>query len=312
MEENRVKDSEINAVTGAFSYSGKYITRKLLALGKQVRNLTGHPGHPNPFGERVSVYPFEFDRPDRLVENLRGVTTLYNTYWVRFAYGSTTFDKAIENTLTLLEAAEQAGVQRIVHISITNPSEDSPLPYFRGKALLERAVQKSRLHYAIIRPTVIFGNEDILINNIAWLVRRFPVFPLFGTGEYRLQPIYVEDMADLVIRAGQNSENLLVDAVGPDIFTFEELVRLILRILDRKVIIGHVPPRLGFALAKIVEPFVGDVLITRDEIAGLMDNLLVSQHEPTGIMPLESWLQKHKESIGRVYASELGRHYQQV
>lgn len=301
--------SEVNAVTGAFSYTGKYITRRLLALGKQVRNLTGHPGNLNPFGEQVSVYPFYFDQPARLVENLRGVTTLYNTYWVRFAHGATTFERAVANTMTLIEAAEKAGVQRIVHVSITNPSEDSPLPYFRGKALLEQAIRKSCLRYAIIRPTVIFGDEDILINNIAWLLRRFPVFPIFGTGQYRLQPIYVEDMADLVIQAGQSQDNLLIDAAGPDIFTFEEMVRLIIRVLDRHVIIGHVPPRLGFMLAKLIEPFVGDVLITQDEIVGLMGSLLISQREPTGTMPLESWLLKHKKSIGRTYASELSRHY---
>lgn len=302
-------ETEINAVTGAFSYTGKYITRKLLAMGKQIRNLTGHPDHENPFGEQVSTYPFTFDQPAELTENLRGVTTLYNTYWIRFAHGTTTFEKAIANSITLIKAAEAAGVQRIVHVSITNPSENSPLPYFRGKALLEQAIQKSSLQHAIIRPTVIFGDEDILINNIAWLLRRFPIFPIFGSGKYRLQPIYVEDMADLVTQAGQSQENLLIDAVGPDIFTFEEMVRLLARVLNRRVIIAHVPPRLGFTMAKLLEPFVGDVLITRDEITGLMDDLLISQHEPTGTVHLESWLHQHKQNVGKAYASELSRHY---
>src|SRR5713226_1616242 len=193
---------EINVITGAFSYTGKYITRRLLAMGKQVRTLTGHPNRPNPFGDQVSVFPFNFDKPGELVKSLQGATTLYNTYWIRFAHGSVTFDKAVENTKTLIKAAEEAGMQRIVHVSITNPAQTSRLPYFRGKAILEQAIMDSRLSYAIIRPTVIFGIEDILINNIAWLLRRFLVFPIFGSGKYRLQPIYVEDMADLVIDAG--------------------------------------------------------------------------------------------------------------
>ncbi len=261
---------EINVITGAFSYTGKYITRRLLAMGKEVRTLTGHPNNPNPFGDQVKAYPFNFDNAEQLVESLRGATTLYNTYWIRFSHGTTAYDVAVENTKKLIKAAEEAGVQRIVHVSITNPAETSRLPYFRGKAILEKAIMDSSLSYAIIRPTVIFGAEDILINNIAWLLRRFPVFPIFGSGKYLLQPIYVEDMADLVVNAGQQKDNMVIDAVGPDIFTFEELVRLIADKLHRNIMIVHVSPNMGFLMAKLVEPMVGDVLITHDEIAGLM------------------------------------------
>src|SRR6266699_6470050 len=274
---------EVNVITGAFSYTGKYITRRLLSIGsapihpcnaagsrlplrgqqgckeKEVRTLTGHPNNPSPFGDAVKVFPFNFDRPRELVKSLQGATTLYNTYWIRFAHGSMTFDKAVENTKTLIQAAEEAGVRRIVHVSITNPAETSRLPYFRGKAMLEQAIKNSTLSYAIIRPTVIFGNEDILINNIAWLLRHFPLFPLFGSGNYSLQPIYVEDMADLVIKAGQQDDNTILDAVGPDVYTFEELVRFIAGKLHRKVIITHVSPGLAFSLAKLIEPLVGDV-----------------------------------------------------
>jgi NADH dehydrogenase len=308
-ERMAMPENEINVITGAFSYTGKYITRRLLEMGKQVRTLTGHPDNPNPFGAQVEVHPFHFGQPEKLAKSLEGATTLYNTYWVRFAHGATTFEKAVENTSSLLQAAEKAGVRRIVHVSITNPDEASPLPYFHGKALLEQAIRRSRLEYAIVRPTVIFGDEDILINNIAWLLRRFPLFPIFGKGDYRLQPIYVEDMADLVVQAGQSHENLVLDAVGPDIFTFDEMVRMLASILDRHVIITHVPPGLGFALARLIEPFIGDVLITRDEISGLMANLLISHQEPGGTTHLIDWLRAHKNSVGKVYASELQRHY---
>lgn len=300
---------EINVITGAFSYTGKYITRRLLATGKQVRTLTGHPNNPNPFGEQVSIHPFNFDKPDELVKSLHGATTLYNTYWIRFSHGSTTFDKAVENTKTLIAAAQEAGVRRIVHVSITNPTETSPLPYFKGKAMLEQTILNSSLSYAIIRPTVIFGSEDILINNIAWLLRHFPIFPIFGTGTYRLQPIYVEDMADLVIKAGQQDNNILLDAIGPDIYTFEELVQLIAHKLKRKVPLTHLNPNLAFSLAKLLEPLVGDVLITHDEVAGLMANLLISQKPPTGHTHLSDWLDQNANTAGIKYASELARHY---
>jgi len=302
-------DPEINVITGAFSYTGKYITRRLLATGKHIRTLTGHPDNPNPFGDQVSVHAFNFDKPQELIKSLQGATTLYNTYWIRFSHGSITYDKAVENTKILIQAAQEAGIRRIVHVSITNPSETSRLPYFSGKAILEQAIINSTLSHAIIRPTVIFGNEDILINNIAWLLRHFPFFPIFGSGDYRLQPIYVEDMADLVVNAGQQNENMLVDAVGPNVYTFEQLVRLIAKTLHRNVALIHVSPGLGFFLAKLIEPLVGDVLITRDEVAGLMANLLISQNPPTGHTHLGDWLEQNAGTVGMKYASELGRHY---
>ncbi|MFL5624154.1 MAG: SDR family oxidoreductase [Ktedonobacteraceae bacterium] len=300
---------EVNIITGAFSYTGKYITRRLLAIGKEVRTLTGHPHNAHPFGKQVSVFPFNFDRPDELVKNLAGASTLYNTYWIRFAHSSLSFEQAVANTKILFNAAKEAGIQRIVHISITNPAETSPLPYFKGKAILEQALIDSGLAYSIVRPTVIFGSEDILINNIAWLMRRFPLFPIFGSGAYKLQPIYVEDMADLVVKAGQAMGNSIIDAVGPDIFTFEELVRLIARVLQRKVLFTHISPRLAFYMAKLIEPLVGDVLITGDEITGLMADLLISHNAPTGHTHLGNWLEENRTQVGKAYASELARHY---
>jgi uncharacterized protein YbjT (DUF2867 family) len=151
---------EINAITGAFSYTGKYITRRLLDQGKEVRTLTGHPDNPNPFGEQVQAYPFNFDQPHKLVKSLEGVTTLYNTYWIRFSHGSITYEQAVENTKILFQAAKEAGVRRIVHVSISNPAETSRLPYFKGKAILEQDLINSGLSYAIIRPTVIAAGHE--------------------------------------------------------------------------------------------------------------------------------------------------------
>ena len=137
---------------------------------------------------------------------------MYNTYWVRFSRGGVTFDRAVENTKTLVYAARETGIGQIVHIIITNPSSDSSLPYFNGKAQVEEAIIASGIPYAIVRPTVILGVEDILINNIAWLMRRFPLFVVKGRGEYRFQPIFVEDLAELAVNAGEEKDHLVLDA----------------------------------------------------------------------------------------------------
>ncbi len=301
---------ELSIVTGAFGYTGKYLTRRLLAMGKRVKTLTGHPDRPNPFGDRVSVAPFNFDDPAALVESLRGATTLYNTYWVRFNRGVATFDLAVENTRKLFRAAREAGVRRVVHVSIANPSEDSPLPYYRGKALLEKSLTESGLAYGIVRPTVIFGDEDILINNITWLLRRFPVFAVLGAGDYRIQPIFVEDMAALMADVGGRDENVVVDAVGPEVYTFDTLVRMVKKTVRSRAWIVHVPPRLGLFLSQLIGAIVGDVVLTREEVDGLMGNLLVSSGPPTGRTRLSEWLVQHAHTVGARYASEVKQHYQ--
>ncbi len=303
-----METSELNVVTGAFSHTGKYITRRLLYMGERVKTLTGHPNRENPFGDQVSAYPFNFDNPSQLVESLQGATTLYNTYWIRFPQRWGTFDKAVENTKTLIKAAEDAGVRRMVHISITNPSEESPFPYFKGKALVEKAIINSKLSYAIVRPALIFGMEGILINNIAWLLRRSPIFAIFGSGDYRIQPVFVEDVAEIAVNAGNKNDNMIMDAGGPEIFQFEELVRLIADKIHSRARIVHVRPRLALFLARLTGYIVGDVVITRDEMEGLMSNLLISQDPATGQTRLSQWLGENADAIGVKYASELKRH----
>ncbi len=265
------------AVTGAFSYSGKYITKRLLDCGEEVITLTNHPHRPDPFDGKVKAYPLGFNQAS-LTQSLQGVDVLVNTYWVRFDRGENTQPRAVENTRVLVDAAKAAGVQRIVHTGITNPSAESHLPYFWGKAANEKAVIESGMSYAILRPTVLVGDEDILINNIAYLLKRFPIFALPGDGSYRLQPVYVDDVAELAVEGVYRKDNYIIDAVGPDIFTFKEMVNLIGEKIGAKRPLISVPPRLALLAAKFLSLFVGDVILTPEEVDGLMAGLLVSKN----------------------------------
>lgn len=304
-----MREQHLDVVTGAFGYTGRYITERLLSMGRNVRTLTGHPNRPNPFGDRVDVARLEFEDRAKLEKRLDGADTLYNTYWIRFPHRGMTFETAVRNTETLIGAAADAGVRRIVHVSITNPSDDSPFPYFRGKARLERTVRKSGLSHAIVRPTVIFGREDILINNIAFVLRRFPVFGIPGSGEYRVRPVSVEDVADICVRAGRREQDEVIDAVGPETFAFEEMVRLIAETVASRARIIHVPPSAALAASRVIGVLVKDVLVTRDELEGLMANLVVTDGRTTGHRRLTDWLAENAATVGRTYASEVSRHY---
>ncbi|MBF0551339.1 MAG: NAD(P)H-binding protein [Deltaproteobacteria bacterium] len=303
------KTADTIAITGAFSYTGKYATRLLLNRGYKIRTLTYHVDRNNPFGDKVQAFPFDFDHPDRLIQTLRGASTLINTYWVRFARGKTTFETAVQNTRTLISAAKEAGVSRIVHVSIANPSAESPLSYYQGKAHLERAVIDSGLSYTILRPTVIFGLEDILINNIAWFIRHLPVFGIPGDGRYSIRPIYVEDMARLIVDAVDQPGNTICDAVGPETFSFEELVKLIAAQLGRPARLVHLPMPLAYVATFVTGWFVRDVVLTWEEYQGLMGNLLAPEGPATGQTRLSDWLAENHDHVGRRYASEVARHY---
>ncbi len=298
---------EYHVVTGAFGYSGKYIASRLLAAGKKVHTLTNSANRANPFSGQITSSPFHFDEPEKLVASLEGASVLYNTYWVRFNHRDFTHQVAVENTIKLFNAAKEAGVRRIVHISITNPSENSELEYFSGKAQLERELQSTGVSYAILRPTVLFGKEDILINNIAWVLRRLPVFGVFGDGSYRLQPIYVDDLARLAVEQGIKDENIIIDAIGPETFTYQELVKEIGEIIGCPRPIISVPPELGYLAGSLIGKLVGDTFITREEISGLMQDLLYTTSAPAGETKLSDWTREHKDHLGQEYASELAR-----
>jgi len=266
----------------------------------------------NPFGSQVRAFPFHFDEPSRLRESLEGVEALINSYWVRFERRQVTHEGAVANTKTLFQAAKAAGVRRIVHISITNPDIHSPLSYFRGKAELELALQDLGVTYCILRPAVLFGKEDILINNIAWSLRHFPVFGVFGAGDYKLQPIYVDDLAVAAAARATGATNEIVNAIGPETFTYRELVEAIKRILGLHRSVVPVPPAVGYWGGRLMGLLLNDVVITRGEIRGLMENRLYVEAPPLGTTKLTGWIARHRETLGRHYTSELARRVDRV
>jgi NADH dehydrogenase len=296
-------------VTGAFSYTGKYITRHLLDKGAEVITLTNHPNRPDSFGGRVKAFPLDFARESHLATSLSGADVLVNTYWVRFDRGKVTQPGAVENTRTLMRAARTAGVGRVVHISVTNPSLDSHLPYFHGKAVNEQSVVESGMSYSILRPTLIFGQEDILINNIAWILRHFPFFVQIGDGRYKLQPVFVDDLAEIACQSIYKPGNSVLDVTGPETYSFDNLVRLIGQKIGHARPILHFPAEAALQAARLLSLFIGDVLITKEEVQGLMAGLLVSSDPPRGTTSLSGWLSANRATVGVKYASEIVRHY---
>lgn len=303
-------ETNLDLVTGAFSYSGAHIAERLLQRGRAVRTLTFHPNRDHPLHGRVQALRYRFDDPIELAGALEGVTTLYNTYWVRFDHGRASFAAAVANSRALFHAARRAGVRRIVHMSIANPSVDSPLPYYRGKALVEHALAEVGVRFSIVRPTWIFGGEsEVLANNIAWILRNLPVFAIPGDGSYAVQPVHIQDLARICLEAADAKEDVIIDAAGPDRLSFDQLVHEVRRATGSRAPIMHVPPIAMAAAARVLGLLLGDVVLTTDEIKGLTAGLLVSHHSPLGHIAFTDWLNDHATSLGQNYANELHRHF---
>ncbi|MCB9915302.1 MAG: NAD(P)H-binding protein [Planctomycetes bacterium] len=297
----------LHLVTGAFGFSGSRIAARLVAAGERVRTLTHDPRREHPLACAVDARPYAFDDPAALRHALEGVDVLYNTYWVRFGAAGFDQERAVANTERLFAAARDAGVGRVVHVSITKPDAASPYAYFRGKARLEAALAASGLAHAILRPAVLFGEDDVLVNNIAWLLRRFPVFGVFGDGAYELQPLHVDDFAALALRAGRGETARVVDAVGPERWRYRALVADLAAALGLRRALVPLPAWLGAWAARGLGAALGDVLLTRQEIGALMDGLLATDAPPVGTVRLSRWAREHADRLGARYASELAR-----
>lgn len=295
------------AITGAFGYTGKAIAQVLLNHNHAVLTLTNTISQNDSDRNKISVYPLNFQDPEELENSLYGCEILINTYWVRFNHSKFTFAQAIDNTRILFEAAKRAGVRRIIHTSIANPSEDSPFEYYRGKAQLENFLKQLGTDYTILRPTVIFGEKDILINNIVWTLRRFPIVGYFGDGLYHIRPIHVQDFARLAAHSIYDEENRIIDAVGPENYTYLDLLQTVGKIIHRRRLLIPVPFSLGYSVVRTIGSFHRDIFLTQEEIGALMADLLTSDAPSCGQIHLSHWLQENAHSIGFHYASELAR-----
>ena len=296
------------AVTGAYGFSGKYMARRLLGLRHEVITLTNSPTRANPFGESVKAFRYNFSNPSELEKSLRGVDVLINTYWVRFDKPPHfTFAQAVVNSKILLDAAKRAGVSRVVHVSITNPDRRSDLPYFSGKAEVEDYLKVTGLSYAILRPAVLFGKEDILVNNIAWALRHLPLFGLYGDGRYRLQPVHVDDLAAAAVARITGRTNETIDAIGPETFYYRDMVEMMAREIGSRTLIVAMPPMLAYQGVRLLGWIVRDVINTRDEVRGLMQERLYVNSPPLGMSKLSDWVRASRRNIGRRYTSELRR-----
>jgi NADH dehydrogenase len=297
----------VDAVTGAFSYTGSVIARELLARDRSVRTLVRSPapaGHP--LAGAVRVAPLDLDDEAALARALDGAEVLYNTFWIRFPRGGSTFEWAVAASARLFRAAAAAGVERIVHISVTRPSLASPYAYFRAKAAVDELVLTGAVPATVVRPSLVYGGrQEILVNNIAWFLRRLPIFAV-PLRTCRVQPVHVDDLARIAV---EEAEPGVVDAVGPETFTYRGLVERVAGAVGARTRIVPLPERAVAGLARAGGIALRDTVVTPEELGALTASLLTSDAPPRGTARFSDWLVQQGDWLGREYHSELDRHW---
>jgi len=289
-------------VTGAFSNIGRAVAVTLLRRGWTVRTLTNRqPGADDP---RLDTSPLTFVL-EALVGALRGADALVNTYWVRMPEHGATFERAVANSRILVDAALAAGVARVVQVSVSNASTASRLGYYRGKALVEEHVASRAPSWAIVRPTLVVGPRDVLTSNIAWFIRRLPFVVVPSDGEYPLQPVVIDDVAEILADQVESSTCATLDAAGGERFAFRDYVRLVAEAVGRPARLVPVPPRAMLTLLRGLGRVLHDVVLTREELAGLRDGMLVSRASASAPSSVRAWLLVNGGRLGRRYTNDL-------
>lgn len=297
------------AVTGAFGFTGRALTRRLLDAGHSVVTLTRRSGAGDPLVSRITVAPFDTTRPAALAAALAGVDSLFNTYWMRFPRAGQTFEGAVARSAVLVAAAREAGVRRIVHVSVVNAAADAETPYVRAKAALESVVRSSGPEWVVVRPTLTYGAGDILINNLAWALRRLPVYGMPGLGRYTVQPVHVADVARICVEAASGEPGRVIDAAGPETLEYRHLVELVREAIGSRSIVLPMPDLVVLAAAKVLGLLVRDVVLTADEIRELTSSLLTSSQPPRGEIRISDWVRANAATLGHRWSSELDRNY---
>lgn len=275
---------EVVTVFGGSGFVGRYVVNQLASRGYRVRIAVRRPHlavHLQPLGffGQVQTVQANLRYPESIARALEGATYAVNCVGILFEGGKQSFSAVQdEGARHVAEAARNAGVSRLVHISAIGADEDSISAYARSKAAGERAVLSAMPRANILRPSIIFGPEDKFFNKFASLSRYLPFLPLIGGGHTRFQPIYANDVAHAVLRCleGKAEPGVIYELGGPQIKTFRQLMEIIANETGRKRLLIPVP----FWAAKLKAAFLHlfpNPILTIDQVQLLQYDNIVSE-----------------------------------
>jgi len=291
MESNRV------TVFGGSGFLGRQIVKYLAAEGTNVRVAVRRPERASfleRLGQDGQIELVHADVWDEIsvARAVKQSASVINTVGHYVEKGGARFNAVHgQGALHVARQAGQAGAKRLIHISGLGADPTSDSPYVRARGIGEVLVKKAFDGVTIFRPSVIFGPDDSFFNTLAGMARRTPVLPLFGMGRTNLQPVFVGDVAEACVRvlADPSTQGKAYELGGPRVYTYNALLQLVLKQVDRRRVLVPVPFFLWDTLAAFMA-FFPDPPLTRDQVKLMKQDNVIEGNELTledlGISPV--------------------------
>jgi uncharacterized protein YbjT (DUF2867 family) len=308
--QDRSMDRGMRRITvfGGTGFLGRRLVRRLSESGAMVRSASQHPGQTKGNNvERIAADARDGRSVEAAVTGADGVVNAISLY---VEHGGDTFRAVhVEAAARIAKAARRVGTKRFVHLSGIGADAASSSPYIRYRGEGEAAVQAAFPGAVIIRPAVMFASDDTFLTTILRLLRTLPVFPLFGDGRTRLQPVYVDDVAAAIAQIlGQTqTPQPIYELGGPRVYSYEELLRTIARIAGLRPRLVRIPFAFWGAVANLAE-MLPQPPLARNQVELMQIDTTASDSQPgfrtLGISPrsledeLEAMLNRKQQRLG--------------
>ena len=259
----------ITAVTGATGFVGSHLVRRLLRDRHQVRALVRKPTDRWANQPGVTLVEGSIDNVAAMTDAFRGADCVYHLVGLIAETRTQTFETTVVGgTRNVVQAAVAAGAGKLVYLSAMGTEAEALSRYHRTKYEAEQTVIGSGLPYVILRPSVIYGPGDGFVSLLAKLIRRSPVTPVFGSGRYQLQPVYIDDMTEIMTRALTSKSVLgqIVDCGGPEKLEYVSILDHIGAVLGKRRFRLHLPMAAARLMAVVLETFLRPAPLTRDQL----------------------------------------------
>jgi len=259
---------QIVTVFGGTGFLGRRIVRHLHDKGFSVRVASRRPNPSSGDNPQLRSIAADIHEGPSITSAVAGAIGVVNAVSLYVERGKDTFRAVhVAAAERLANESRQAGVEYLVQISGIGADPNSSSPYIRARGQGEQAVSAAFAGATVIRPAVMFGPDDAFLNTLIKLLRRLPVYPMFGRGKTRLQPADVEDVAEAVARVMQRTETgpLTVECGGPRVYSYEELLRTVARAASVRPILVPVPFGVWHALAWLAE-VLPSAPVTRNQV----------------------------------------------
>jgi uncharacterized protein YbjT (DUF2867 family) len=263
-------------ITGATGYIGRHLAARLAANGERPRCLVRNKRRAASIlpADKVELVEGDTTRPETLPAAVQGVDAIVHTAFItadrKQSVGNHYNETNVRGTANLVQAAKDAGVQRIIEVSGLGTKPDKPGSYMQGRYLAEKMVKESGLSWTIIQPSVLFGKDAPFIKGLTDLIRSAPVVPLIGGGSILFQPIYVEDVVTVIVKVLEDPSGTADKTYtigGPEYHSFTQIIDELLHTMHKTRIKAPAPTQLVGVGAAVMEAVLPKPPLTRAAMA---------------------------------------------